>query len=258
MHGLKVLILGGTTEASALARALADDPRFDAVLSLAGRTKAPRTPPISFRIGGFGGAEGLAKHLRRETIDALVDATHPFAAQMSRNAACAAHVAGVALLAVCRPAWQPVAGDHWVPVADMATAVAALGSAPRRVLLTIGQKELAPFQAAPQHDYVVRSVDAPARESLPPRAEVITARGPFGEADERRLLGEKKIEVIVTKNSGGTATEAKLAAARALGLPVIMVERPARPDVKTVATAEEALAWLERLHRAMAPSRRGV
>lgn len=258
MQRLKVLILGGTTEASALARALADDSRFDAVLSLAGRTRAPRTPPIPFRIGGFGGAEGLAAHLRREAIAALVDATHPFAAQMSRNAAGAAALAGVPLLAVCRPAWQPAAGDRWVPVADMAAAVAALGPAPRRVFLTIGQKELAPFQAAPQHAYLIRSVDAPDLEALPPLAEVITARGPFAEADERRLLRDKRIDVIVTKNSGGAATEAKLPAARALGLPVIMVERPARPDVETVASVEDALAWLERLHRAMAPSRRGV
>jgi precorrin-6A/cobalt-precorrin-6A reductase len=140
----------------------------------------------------------------------------------------------------------------------MATAVAALGPAPRRVVLTIGQKELAPFHAAPQHSYVIRSVDAPAPDSLPPLAEVITARGPFAESDERRLLMENRIEVIVTKNSGGSATAAKLAAARALALPVVMVERPTRPEVETVGTAEEALAWLEHAHRAIAASRRGV
>jgi len=258
MQRLKILILGGTTEASALARALAGDARFEPVLSLAGRTKAPMTPPIPFRIGGFGGVEGLVQYLKAEHVDLLVDATHPFAAQMSRHAAEAARIAGVPLLVICRPAWRPVEGDHWIPVPDMVAAVAALGAAPRRVFLTIGQKELAPFRAAPQHHYVIRSVDAPEPDSLPPKAEIITARGPFAEADERRLLSEKRIDVIVTKNSGGTATEAKLAAARALRIPVIMVDRPSRPDVETVETAEAALAWLARLHDAAAVSRRGV
>jgi precorrin-6A/cobalt-precorrin-6A reductase len=258
MQRLKILILGGTTEASALARALAGDLRFEATLSLAGRTKAPQTPPIPFRIGGFGGVAGLVQYLKTERVDLLVDATHPFAAQMSRHAAEAARISGVALLAVCRPAWRSVPGDRWTPVPDMAAAVAALGATPRRVFLTIGQKELAPFRDAPQHAYVIRSVDAPDAEALPPIAEVITARGPFAEEDERRLLTEKQIEVIVTKNSGGSATEAKLAAARALGIPVIMVERPARPEVETVAGAEDALDWLARAHRGIAPSRRGV
>jgi precorrin-6A/cobalt-precorrin-6A reductase len=177
---------------------------------------------------------------------------------MSRHAAEAARRTGVRLLAVCRPAWRAVEGDRWIAVADMQAAVAALGSAPRRVFLTIGQKELAPFRAAPQHSYVIRSVDAPAPDSLPPVAEVITARGPFTEADETRLLSDKRIDVLVTKNSGGTATEAKLAAARATGIPVIMVERPPRPAVETVATAEAALGWLARVHDGIAASRRGV
>jgi len=228
------------------------------VLSLAGRTKAPMTPPIPFRIGGFGGVEGLVQYLKAEHVDLLVDATHPFAAQMSRHAAEAARIAGVPLLVICRPAWRPVEGDHWIPVPDMAAAVAALGAAPRRVFLTIGQKELAPFREAPQHAYVIRSVDAPNAAALPPGAEVITARGPFAEEDERRLLVEKRIEAIVTKNSGGSATEAKLAAARGLGIPVIMVERPARPEVETVMRAEDALDWLARAHRGIASSRRGV
>lgn len=258
MDRLKLLILGGTTEASALARAVADDGRFAAILSLAGVTKAPAKPPVPFRIGGFGGAAGLAAYLKLERIDALIDATHPFAARISANAAAAAREAGVKLLAICRPAWQPVAGDRWTPVAGMEAAVAALGAEPRRVFLTIGQKELAPFRRAPQHDYLIRSVDAPDPGTLPARAEVITARGPFAEADEHLLLAGKRIEVIVTKNSGGTATAAKLAAARALGIPVVMVERPARPEVETVETVAAALDWLARLHDATATSRRGV
>lgn len=258
MKPTRVLILGGTTEASALARLLAGDARFDSMLSMAGRTKAPVAPPIPFRVGGFGGVEGLVTYVKAEHVDALVDATHPFADRMSANAAEASRLAGVPLLAVCRPPWRAGAGDRWNMVADMKEAVAALGTAPRRVLLTIGQKELAPFRAAPQHYYVIRSVDAPEADALPPKADVITARGPFAEADERRLLQEKRIDVVVTKNSGGTATEAKLAAARGLGLPVVMVERPPRPEVETVETAAEAMAWLVALHEGHASSRRGV
>ncbi len=215
---LRVLILGGTTEASALARALAGDARFDATMSLAGRTRAPVLPPIPCRIGGFGGAAGLAAYLRAERIGALVDATHPFAQQMTRNACAAAGLTGIPLLRINRPEWQQQQGDCWISVPDMAAAAQALGPAPRRVLLTIGQQDLAPFAAAPWHSYVVRSVDAPAPASLPPGAAVITARGPFTEPGERALLAERKIEVLVTKNSGGSATAAKLAAARALGL----------------------------------------
>jgi precorrin-6A/cobalt-precorrin-6A reductase len=258
MNRLKLLILGGTSEASALARALKDDARFAAVLSLAGATKSPVPPPIPFRVGGFGGAQGLADHLTAERIDLLIDATHPFADQMKRNAAEAARMTGVPLLAVRRPKWRPEPGDDWTLVADMEAAAAALEPERKRVLLTIGQKELSPFKAAPQHAYVVRSVDAPEAESLPPDAEIITARGPFAEADERRLLEERGIEVIVTKNSGGAATQAKLAAARALAIPVVMVARPPVPDAESVETADAAVAWLERFHDAISSARRGV
>ena len=258
MQRLKILILGGTTEASALARLVAGDPRFDPVLSLAGRTKAPQTPPIAYRVGGFGGVAGLARHLREEDIDALVDATHPFAAQISAHAVAAARETEVPLLAICRPAWQVGPGDRWTNVPDIAAAASALGTAPRRVFLTIGQKDLAPFRGAPQHYYVIRSVDAPDPAAVPPQAEIIAARGPFVEVDERRLLAEKRIDVVVTKNSGGAATEAKLAAARSLGIPVILVDRRPPLDVPTVTTAAEALLWLEQRHRATVRSERGV
>jgi precorrin-6A/cobalt-precorrin-6A reductase len=254
---MRVLILGGTSEASELARALAGDRRFAAVLSLAGRTRSPLPPPIPSRIGGFGGVEGLAAYLRAERTDALVDATHPFAVQMSRNAVAAGELARVPVLALCRPAWQPVQGDRWTVVADMPAAARALGRSLRRVFLTIGQKDLAAFAAAPWHQYVVRSVDPPDPAALP-GAEVIAARGPFEEGAERRLLEAHRIDVLVSKNSGGTATAAKLAAVRALRLPVVMVARPAAPPVETVADAAAALAWLARLHGAMPPARRGV
>lgn len=258
MPALKLLILGGTSEASALARLVAGDPRFEASLSLAGVTRAPAAQPIPVRIGGFGGAAGLADHLKDEGVDVLVDATHPFADRISANAAEAAGMAGVPLLALRRPAWAPQDGDRWTIVADMPSAAAALGETPRRVLLTVGRTELAPFRAAPQHAYVVRSVDPPAPEVLPPRAEVIAARGPFAEADERALLAAHGIEAVVAKNSGGEATRAKLDAARALGIAVVMVERPPMPEAESVGTAEAALEWLARRHDAVSATPRGV
>jgi precorrin-6A/cobalt-precorrin-6A reductase len=240
---MNVLLLGGTTEATEIAHALAGDARVRATISLAGVTKSPATLPLPTRVGGFGGVEGLCRYLADERIDALIDATHPFAAQMTANAVAAARAAGTRVLVVLRPAWQPVDGDNWRMAPTMQAAAEALGAVPRRVLLTVGQKDLRPFAALPHH-FVLRSVDPPPPAALPRSVELIAARGPFAEADERRLLAEHRIEVIVTKNSGGAATEAKLAAARALGLPVVMVERPPAPDAPTVGSAAEALAWL--------------
>jgi precorrin-6A/cobalt-precorrin-6A reductase len=247
---MNLLILGGTSEASALGRALADDSRFRATISLAGRTRNPAPQPLPVRIGGFGGVDGLVRHIVEHRIDALIDATHPFAAQMSRNAEAAARQTATAALVIQRPAWQEQPGDRWIEVPDLPAAAQALGSAARRVMLTIGQKDLQPFVNAPHHHYLLRSVDAPPPESLPPHAEVITARGPFALADELKLMHAQRIDVLVTKNSGGTATEAKLAAARMIRLPVIMVARPAPPTAETVATVPEALAWLAGRHAA--------
>lgn len=245
---MRVLILGGSSEASALAGLLAADPRFQPTLSLAGVTRAPKPAPVPQRVGGFGGIAGLVAWLRAEGVGALVDATHPFARQMSRNAVAAAERAAVPLLQLLRPAWTAVEGDRWISVADMSAAALALGEAPRRVFLTVGRKELAPFQAYSQHRYVVRSVDPPPSELLPRDSKVISARGPFALDDERRLLAEHAIEVLVTKNSGGSATAAKLQAARDLGLPVVMVERPELPPAERAPDAQAALAWLLRLH----------
>ena len=244
---MRLLILGGTTEASALARAVATNARIAATLSLAGRTARPATAPVAVRVGGFGGAAGLAGYLREAGIDAMVDATHPFAARVSRNAIAAAHEARVPLLRIARPAWQAVAGDQWREAADMAHAAALLGHVPQRVFLTVGQQDLAPFQMAPWHHYVVRSVEPPPPASLPPDAVTIQARGPFGLTEELALLRLHRIEVLVSKNSGGTATTAKLAAARAMGLPVVMVARPPDPPTQpgqTVADAAAAMAWV--------------
>jgi precorrin-6A/cobalt-precorrin-6A reductase len=242
---LNLLILGGTAEASALARLLAGDARFAARLSFAGRTAAPVLPPIPHRIGGFGGAEGLAAYLRQEGIALLVDATHPFAARISANAEGAAIAAGIPRLVLRRPAWTAVPGDRWRHVATVAEAAEALGSAPRRVFLTIGRQDLLPFRAMP-HRFLLRSVDAPDPALTPPGATILSARGPFAEAEERRLMADHGIAVLVTKNSGGD--DAKLRAARALGLPVILVDRPAAPSGETVGDAAGALAWLAAHH----------
>jgi precorrin-6A/cobalt-precorrin-6A reductase len=197
------------------------------------------------RIGGFGGAEGLGQYLTAERVDALVDATHPYAAIISANAADAATAARVALLALRRPPWVALAGDRWIEVADAAAAVQALGEAPRRVFLALGKGEIRTFARAPQHYYLVRSVEPVDPPLAVPHASYVTGRGPFTEADDRALLAGHAIDLVVAKNSGGTATYGKIAAARALGLPVVLLRRPTLPEVPTVATIEEAVTWLD-------------
>jgi len=238
---MRILILGGTTEARQLAVRLLP---FGAVtLSLAGRTQAPAAQGVPVRVGGFGGAEGLARHLRDERIDLLVDATHPFAARISANAAEAAAGAGVAAIALSRPAWQQVERDRWTVVDDLAGAVAALGSAPRRVLLAIGRQEVAAFAAAPHHAYLIRSIDPVDPPLAVPRAEYLLARGPFTVAAEIDLMRRHRIDAVVAKNAGGEATYAKIAAARELGIEVVMVQRPPMPPgIVEVATVDEAVA----------------
>ncbi|MBS0644884.1 MAG: cobalt-precorrin-6A reductase [Proteobacteria bacterium] len=241
-----ILILGGTTEARALANALAGRGDLAPVVSLAGRTAKPAAYPVPMRIGGFGGPEGLAAWLRTHNVAALIDATHPYAAQMSTNAAQAAALTGVPVLALRRPAWEPVAGDRWTEIAGAAEAVTALGTAPRRVFLALGRQELAPFEAAPQHAYLIRSVDPVEPKLAVPDAEYVLDRGPFDGAAEAALLARHRIEVIVAKNSGGTATYGKLTAARKLGIEVLLFRRPAVPEVQEVGTVAEAVAWLDR------------
>ncbi|MBK5567525.1 cobalt-precorrin-6A reductase [Ensifer sp. SSB1] len=241
MEKPRILILGGTTEARELARRLAEDVRYDTAISLAGRTADPRPQPVKTRIGGFGGADGLAHFLHDEKIALLVDATHPFAARISHNAADAAQRTGVPLLALRRPEWQPLPGDRWNAVDSVVEAVNALGDRPRRVFLAIGRQEAFHFEAAPQHSYIIRSVDPVTPPLDLPDQEAILATGPFAEADEAELLKGRQINVIVAKNSGGSATYGKIAAARRLGIEVIMVERRKPADVPTVGNCDEAL-----------------
>ncbi|WP_131836140.1 cobalt-precorrin-6A reductase [Ancylobacter aquaticus] len=247
----RLLILGGTAEARELAAALAARRGFDVSLSLAGRTRNPLPSPAPTRSGGFGGAAGLAAHLKAERIDALVDATHPFAAIISRNAAQAAQSAGVPLLALLRPQWQCEPGDLWTQAATLPEAVEKLGPAPRRVLVALGRNEVRALEAAPQHHYLVRSIDPVEPPLDVPQASYIEARGPFAEEDERALLAAHRIDAILSKNSGGAATYGKITAARVLGIEVVMVARPVRPEVETVASVGEVLDWLETLRPAL-------
>jgi precorrin-6A/cobalt-precorrin-6A reductase len=243
----KLLILGGSGEAAALARTLYGDARYDVTLSLAGRTSEP-VKLLATITGGFGGAEGLARTLMDEKFDVAIDATHPFADQMKANAIAAARMAGVPLLAIRRLPWTPIEGDNWIAVESIEEAAMALGQTARHVFLTTGRDELRPFVKASQHFYLLRSVETPAPGELPAHVELIKARGPFRLEDELALLKQHAIDIIVTKNSGGDATYAKLEAARALGLPVIMVRRPILPETRSVETVAAALDWLEKHH----------
>jgi precorrin-6A/cobalt-precorrin-6A reductase len=252
----KILILGGTTEARQLAQSLARRADLDVTLSLAGRTAAPVAHPIPVRIGGFGGAAGLADHLAALHVDALIDATHPYATNISQNAAAAARKTGVAFMALRRPPWSAVAGDRWTEVSGAGAAVDAIGLQSRGVFVAIGRNELEPFIGAPQHRYLIRSVD-PVEPPLPlPHVAYITARGPFSEANDRALMTAHQIDVLISKNSGGSAAYGKIAAARALGIEVIMLRRPAAPDTPVVESVAHAVAWLD--HALTSAAARGV
>lgn len=240
----RVLLLAGTAEAAELAGRLAADPAYEVTASLAGRTRGPVALAARVRVGGFGGVDGLVASLRADGTNALVDATHPFAAVMPHSAAAAAALAGVPRLRVLRPPWEPVPGDRWIEVDDLeagAGALRALGA--RRVLLTIGRLTLAPFASVAGAHILVRSIEPPDPMPLP-SATVLLDRGPYTVEGEVELLRRYGVDVVVTKNSGGGATAAKLAAARALGLPVVMVRRPPPPRGPTAATVDDALAWL--------------
>ncbi len=228
-----------------MAERLVARPGLDITLSLAGRTIAPAALPVPVRSGGFGGAAGLADYLARERIEALIDATHPYAKVMSANAVEAARHSPVSFLALRRPPWARAPGDRWTEVDDVAGAVAALGAEARRVFVALGRNELAPFVHAPQHYYLIRSVDPVAPPLRLPQVSYLTGRGPFSEAHDRALLVSHRIDVVIAKNSGGDATYGKIAAARALGLEVIILRRPAVSVAPTVETVDDAMAWLD-------------
>ncbi|WP_030242526.1 cobalt-precorrin-6A reductase [Streptomyces sp. NRRL S-350] len=240
-----LLVLGGTTEGRALAAAVDGRPSLRVTSSLAGRVARPRLPAGEVRIGGFGGPDGLADWLRAERVDAVVDATHPFAAGISHNAALAAAATGVPLLVLRRPGFAPVTGDRWLPAASLAEAADLLPRRGERIFLTIGRQGVAAFAHLDRVHFLARSVDPP-EPPLPPSFEVLLDRGPFTLDGERALLRDHRIDVLVTKDSGGAATAPKLTAARELGLPVVMVERPPVPEGVPVAPdVAAALHWLE-------------
>jgi len=238
-----VLVLGGTMEASALARALADA-GIPATLSYMGRVERPKQQPIPVRIGGFGGVPGLVSYLRDHRVTHLVDATHPFAAQMSTNAVQAAEETGVPLIALTRPPWEPGPGDRWTRVPDIESAVAALKGPPQRVMLAIGRMHLAEFVAQPQHHYLLRLVDDPTEPPPLPHHTVIVDRGPFSAQADKALMRNHAIDHVVAKNAGGTGSVSKLVAARTLGLPVLMIDRPQIPPRPIAHEVAAVLDWL--------------
>ncbi|WP_082597438.1 cobalt-precorrin-6A reductase [Rhizobium sp. Root708] len=247
MDIIRILMLGGTSEASALAEALAGNPRFDVLLSLAGRTVKPSAQPVPVRIGGFGGAQGLATFLQDGCFDLLIDATHPYAVNISSNAAEAVLHSKTRAFGLRREAWKPEAGDNWQAVPDVPHAIAALGPASRRVFLAIGRQEAHNAEAAPQHFYLVRSVDPVDPPLALPFVETILDRGPFEVERELELLTTRRIDAIIAKNSGGSATYAKIEAARRLALPVVMIERASASALPTVSNVSEALAAIDHL-----------
>jgi precorrin-6A/cobalt-precorrin-6A reductase len=239
-----ILILGGTADAATLARRLAvERPEVEVLTSLAGRVRNPRPLPGRVRIGGFGGAEGLAAFLRDARVALAIDATHPFAAQISAHARAACDAAGVPRLQIRRPEWPRHADDRWIETDTTEEAALRLPGIGRRAFLTVGVGELAPFADLPGVWCLVRVVDPPAAPLLSGPHLALAARGPFAEADEIALMRKHRIDVLVTKHAGGDATYGKIAAARKLGIPVLMIRRPPAEPGDT-APPEGAMAWI--------------
>jgi precorrin-6A/cobalt-precorrin-6A reductase len=257
---MRVLILGGSTEASELAGLVADDRRFETTLSLAGRTLNPREQPVRTRRGGFGGIDGLVAWLQQEAIQAVVDATHPYAAQISFNAVAACQRLTIPLATIFRPSWQPQPDDLWREVANFDAAASALGSEPKRVFLSLGRQELGAFASHPQHHYIARMIDPPDGIALPPDIRLVFDRGPFDRQAETALLRQERIDVMVCKNSGAAAVYPKIEATRGLGIPVVMVARPHKAHGDALENPAGAVGWLEQqlIHRATSGSARGV
>jgi precorrin-6A/cobalt-precorrin-6A reductase len=243
----KILILGGTGEALALAQRLVGMPEVSVITSLAGRTRDPTLPPGEVRIGGFGGVAGLTAYLKENGVALLINATHPFAAEISANALSAHKESGVPLLRLLRPAWKKQPDDTWIKAPHVQGAAAICRWLGRRVLLSLGSQEVGAFANLPRAHFFVRMVDPPEAPLPLVSGEVIVAKGPFSLADERRLMLDKEIDLIVTKNSGGDATFAKIAAARELHIPVVMIDRPEmalHPGSAIADSVEAAFDWV--------------
>ena len=251
------MILGGTSEASALCTAVARA-GLRARISFAGRVARPRPQPLPQRVGGFGGARGLADFLRAEGVTHLIDATHPFAAQISRNAVAASARTRVPLVALSRPPWTAEPGDAWQLVPDIPAAAAALEGPARTVLLAVGRMNLPAFAVNPQHRYLLRLLEPPPAPPPFPDHHILLERGPFRYEADLALLRRHGVDLLVSKNSGGAAAYAKIAAARTLGLPVLMIDRPALPRRRELYSVAEVMAWIAHADAAPAGAERGV
>ncbi|MDI2090934.1 cobalt-precorrin-6A reductase [Commensalibacter sp. TBRC 16381] len=242
-------MLGGTTEAIQLVGGISTDNKYDVIYSLAGVTKAPAFPPqVTTRVGGFGGGVKMAQWVQDHQIDGIIDATHPFAQQITNNAFQVAQITQIPYLRLERPAWEKQTGDRWLEVNSVSETVEVLGQHPQRVFLTIGRKEILPFKACSvQHSYVIRSVDYPDKVYIPQNSHIIQAKGPFLLSDELMLLKQFDINCIVSKNSGGETIYAKIIAARQLGIPVIMVKRPTMPCMPTINSWQEAYQQISQI-----------
>jgi precorrin-6A/cobalt-precorrin-6A reductase len=240
-----VLVLGGTSEARALAAELASRPGLRVISSLAGRVSNPALPAGEVRVGGFGGVAGLAAYARAENVGAVVDATHPFAETISAHAVEACAEAGLPLLRLARPAWTPRDGDDWHDAGSLGEAAAVLPGLGSRVFLTTGRQGLGAFAALDRLWFLIRCVDPPDGGLLPVNREVLLARGPYQREPERALMRRHRIDVLVTKNSGGPLTEGKLDAARDLGIPVVMISRPPAAPAESVTAVSDAARWVD-------------
>ncbi len=249
----RVLILGGTGEAAVLATKIEQIPGVEAIASFAGRTEQTRaeinpvssTNRVSTRTGGFGGVNGLVDYLRSQQINFIIDVTHPFAAQISFNAAQAADECGIPRLMLVRPAWEKQPGDNWISVPNNQGAAEVLPGLAERIFLTIGRQELSAYAHLKDIWFLMRMIEPPAADVPVPPGKLLLERGPFSLAQERSLLQEYQIGAIVSKNSGGNATYAKIIAARELGIPVVMVQRPPVPEGEKVADVDSVLEWLK-------------
>ncbi len=241
---MRVLILGGTGESHQLVAMLANAPGLDIILSLAGRTSRPLIPSCAVRIGGFGGVEGLASYLECECIDIVADVTHPFATRISAHAVSACAMAMVKLARFERAAFISQPGDNWHLFPTLSGLAAALAGPPRRILLTHGREGLDLFAMHTQHDYLVRTIEPPPHFEVLAKAQLILARGPFLLADELKLMGDHAIDTLVSKDSGGAATSAKIAAARQLGVEVFLLARPGKAEALTFTELAPLAAWI--------------
>jgi precorrin-6A/cobalt-precorrin-6A reductase len=245
---LRVLLLGGTGEAHEIATRLTGLPGLTIISSLAGRVATPRLPAGLIRIGGFGGVSGLTTYLVQEQIDVVIDATHPFAVNISRNAEAACTKLGLPLIAFERLPWTKVDGDYWYEVPDMESATLRVAERKGRCLLAVGRQEVSAFAGCNDTWFLIRAIDPP-QDPMPPHTRIILQRGPFDLQQELALLRESTIDYVVSKNSGGAATYSKIEAARILGIPVIMIQRPLKHTVPALHHLEEVLAALRTMER---------